>query len=95
MPSACFSYSAALPLGAGNRNTAQQTLRDTKICFSYSGDMPLGIRNLGIRNRSAAQLAPCDLSSMPGGPPDFPATGCFSYPTTACFRYVGTTCFRY
>ena len=91
MPSACFSYSADLPPGAGNRNATQRTVHDSKICFSYySGDMPLG-----VRNRGATQPAPRDLPSTPGGPSDYTYTACFSYVSTTCFRYVGTICFRY
>jgi hypothetical protein len=82
MPNICFSYSADLPLGAGNRNATQQTLRDTKLCFSYSGDMPLG-----VRSRGATQPTPRDLSSTPGEHPDYTYSACFSYVSTTCFRY--------
>ena len=83
MPNICFSYSADLPLGAGNRNATQQTLRDARLCFSYSDDMPPG-----IRNRSASQPAPHDLPGTPGEHPGLPTT-------TICFSYVATNCFRY
>jgi hypothetical protein len=45
-------------------------------CFSYSPDVPLG-----TGNRSAAQSAPRDLPSMPGGHPfiSYPGGTCFSY----------------
>lgn len=82
MPNPCFSYSADLPPDAGNRNTAQQTRRDTRLCFSYSDGMPPG-----VRNRGATQPVPRDLSSTPGGPPDYTYSACFSYVSTTCFRY--------
>jgi hypothetical protein len=71
MPYPCFSYSAGLPLGAGNRDATQRAPHDSKLCFRYypddlphdskicfsyyPGDMPPG-----VRNRNARQQAPHD-----------------------------------
>ena len=73
---ACFTYSADLPLGAGNRTITQQMLRDSKICFSYySGDIPRDTRlcfsypadaSLDARNRNIT-------------PPPHDSKLCFSY----------------
>jgi hypothetical protein len=41
MPYTCFSYSAGLPLGAGNRDATQRAPHDSKLCFRYyPGDLP-------------------------------------------------------
>ncbi len=61
MPEICFSYSADLPMGAGNRDAAPSSppgprlmplpcLSYPYICFSYPVDVPPG-----TRNRNAAQ----------------------------------------
>jgi hypothetical protein len=71
MPYTCFSYSAGLPLGAGNRDATQRAPHDSKLCFRYyPGDLPHdskicfsyypGDMPPGVRNRNARQQAPHD-----------------------------------
>jgi hypothetical protein len=69
--SACFSYSADLPLDVRDRDAVQRMPRDSRLCFSYyPGGMPHDSKICfsyypagmppGIGNRGAVPPAPHD-----------------------------------
>ena len=88
MPYACFSYSADVPLGIGNRDATQQCRHASKICFSYyPGDLPHDIKiaatpgGLHAARLASAIRVTCHRASGAATPAAAPHDSklCFSY----------------